>query len=50
MEQYIILTFDLIGTAIFAVTGALRAVHLKLDLLGVVVFACTVGVGGGMMR
>lgn len=50
MEQYIILTFDLIGTAIFAVTGALRAVRLKLDLLGVVVFACTVGVGGGMMR
>lgn len=35
---------------IFAVTGAVRAVRLRLDLLGVVVFACTVGVGGGILR
>lgn len=50
MEQQIIYAFDLIGTVIFAVTGAVRGVRLKLDFLGVIVFACTVGVGGGMMR
>lgn len=50
MEQQIINIFDLIGTVIFAITGAVRGVRLKLDFLGVIVFACTVGVGGGMMR
>lgn len=50
MEQQIIYAFDLIGTIIFAITGAVRGVRLKLDFLGVIVFACTVGVGGGMMR
>ena len=35
---------------IFAITGAVSAVKLRLDLLGVVVFGCTVGVGGGMLR
>ena len=42
--------FDLFGTAVFAVTGALCGVRNKLDLLGVVVFGCTVGVGGGILR
>ena len=42
--------FDLIGTVIFAVTGAVSAIKLRLDLLGVVVFSCTVGVGGGILR
>lgn len=42
--------FDLFGTAVFAVTGALCGVHNRLDLLGVVVFGCTVGVGGGILR
>jgi len=42
--------FDLFGTAVFAVTGALCGVRHQLDLLGVVVFGCTVGVGGGILR
>lgn len=42
--------FDLFGTAVFAVTGALCGVHNRLDLLGVIVFGCTVGVGGGILR
>lgn len=50
MEQNIIYFFDLLGTVVFAITGAVRGVRLKLDFLGVIVFACTVGVGGGMMR
>jgi len=42
--------FDLFGTMIFAITGAVKGVRCKLDILGVVVFACTVGCGGGMLR
>ena len=50
MENTIIYAFDLFGTLIFAITGAVKGVRCKLDILGVVVFACTVGCGGGMLR
>ena len=50
MFDLLIYCFDLAGTVIFAVTGAVSAVKLRLDLLGVAVFSCTVGVGGGMLR
>ena len=46
----IILGLDLFGTVIFAITGALRGFRSHLDLLGVIVLACAVGVGGGMTR
>ncbi len=46
----LIYLFDLVGTAIFAVTGAVKGVRCRLDILGVVVFAATVGTGGGMLR
>lgn len=50
MTSQVIHSFDLFGTAVFAITGALCGVHHRLDLLGVVVFGCTVGVGGGILR
>ena len=50
MTSEVIHSFDLFGTAVFAITGALCGVHHRLDLLGVVVFGCTVGVGGGILR
>jgi len=50
LELMIIYIFDLFGTFIFAITGAVKGVRLKLDILGVVVFAATVGCGGGMFR
>ncbi|MEA4859268.1 hypothetical protein SDC9_89724 [bioreactor metagenome] len=50
LELMIIYLFDLFGTFIFAITGAVKGVRLKLDILGVVVFAATVGCGGGMFR
>ena len=50
MTNEVIHSFDLFGTAVFAITGALCGVHHRLDLLGVVVFGCTVGVGGGILR
>lgn len=49
MEHFIYIA-DLLGTVVFAITGAVSGVKLKLDLLGVVVFGCTVGVGGGILR
>lgn len=49
-KELIVLCLDLFGTAIFAITGALRGFRCRLDFLGVVVLACAVGVGGGMFR
>lgn len=42
--------FDIFGTTVFALTGALKGVEKDLDFLGVIVFATTVGCGGGMLR
>lgn len=50
MENWIILILDLFGTAVFAVTGAVQGIRHKLDVFGVTVLACCVGVGGGMIR
>ena len=50
MEEQLIYFADLFGTLIFAVTGAIKGIARKLDLLGVTVLACTVGVGGGIVR
>ena len=41
---------DLIGTFVFALSGALKAVRHELDWLGVVVLAALTGVGGGIVR
>lgn len=49
-QDQIIFGLDLFGTAIFAITGALRGFRHHLDFLGVCVLACAVGVGGGIMR
>lgn len=50
MENSIILVLDIFGTMIFAATGAIKAIRKRLDIFGVVVLACCVGVGGGMIR
>ena len=41
---------DLIGVAVFAVSGALAAGRKRLDLLGVVVLAMVTAIGGGTIR
>jgi uncharacterized membrane protein YeiH len=41
---------DIIGTFVFAVSGAFRAARHELDLLGVLVLAISTGVGGGIVR
>lgn len=50
MENEIVLQLDLFGTAIFAATGAIKGVRKHLDIFGVTVLACCVGVGGGITR
>jgi uncharacterized membrane protein YeiH len=41
---------DLLGTFVFAISGALLAVRRELDLFGVVVLAGTAAFGGGVIR
>lgn len=41
---------DLIGVAVFAVSGALAAGRVGLDLLGVIVIASVTAIGGGTLR
>ena len=41
---------DLLGTAAFAVTGAIKAVEHKADIFGIIVLATVVGVAGGVTR
>ncbi|HEY7079244.1 MAG TPA: trimeric intracellular cation channel family protein [Nitrososphaeraceae archaeon] len=41
---------DLFGTTIFAVTGALKAIEHKLDVVGVVVLSGVAGLAGGIIR
>ena len=43
-------TIELIGVAVFAVSGALAAGRKSLDLLGVVVIAAVTATGGGTLR
>lgn len=42
--------FDLIGTCVFAASGATLAVRARLDVFGVVVLAIVTAVSGGIMR
>lgn len=41
---------NLLGTAFFALTGALSGIALRMDLLGVIIMAFFVGLGGGTIR
>ncbi len=50
MQDGLLYFFDIFGTFIFAVTGAVKGVKNRLDFLGVIVFAITVGCAGGMLR
>ncbi len=45
-----ITVFQMIGTVAFAASGALTAMHKKMDLLGVIVLGVVTAVGGGIIR
>ncbi len=46
----VLLTLDLVGTAVFAISGALAAGRKRMDIFGVVVLGCTTAMGGGTLR
>lgn len=51
METKVILYFfDLLGGAVFAVSGALMAGRKQMDLFGVIVLAGVTAIGGGTVR
>ena len=43
-------TLDILGTIAFAISGALAAMHKRLDLFGVFIIAFVTAVGGGTLR
>jgi uncharacterized membrane protein YeiH len=45
-----LVTLDLAGIFVFAISGALVAVRKDLDIFGVLVLAGTTGLGGGFLR
>lgn len=48
--ENIIYIFDIFGTSVFAISGALVAGKKQMDIFGVVVLACTTAIGGGTLR
>ena len=46
----LLIAFDLVGTLVFALEGAMAAIQNGLDLLGVLVLAFVTAVGGGITR
>lgn len=46
----LLVAFDLIGTLVFALEGAMRAIRADLDFLGLLVLAFVTAVGGGIIR
>lgn len=49
MDEFIFI-LELIGTVVFASSGAMIAIEKKMDIFGVNVLGATTAVGGGIMR
>ena len=45
-----VVALEYVGVVAFAISGALLAEHKRMDIIGVVVFATVVSVGGGTIR
>ncbi len=48
--ELVINILDLLGTVVFAITGALAAGRKRMDIFGVVVLGCVTALGGGTLR
>ena len=46
----LVLTLDLVGTFVFAISGAASGVKSRLDIFGVSVLAFVAGNAGGLIR
>lgn len=47
---YIVTFAEILGTVAFSISGAMTAVHKKMDILGVIVLGVITAVGGGVIR
>lgn len=45
-----LLFLEILGTISFAVSGAIKAIHKKMDVLGVCILGLITAVGGGILR
>src|SRR5690242_17793171 len=50
VDSPLLLTFELVGIFVFAISGGLVAVRKQLDVFGVLVLAGATGLGGGFLR
>ena len=50
MTEDLLSTLDLVGVAVFAVSGALAAARKQMDVFGALVLATVTAVGGGTLR
>ena len=48
--NYFLHSAEMVGTAAFALSGALLAIHKRMDLFGVIVLGVTTALGGGTIR
>ena len=50
MSNILVFVLELIGTAAFAVSGAIVGIKKQMDLFGVIVLGVCTAVGGGIVR
>ncbi len=50
MDVSLFTILDILGTIAFAISGALSAIHRKLDLFGIFIVAFVTALGGGILR
>lgn len=50
MSNILVFVLELVGTAAFAVSGAIVGIKKQMDLFGVIVLGVCTAVGGGIVR
>ena len=50
MSEMLLLSFEIVGTIAFAVSGALLGLEKQMDILGISILGLTTAVGGGVIR
>lgn len=50
MPQLILLSFEIVGTIAFAISGAIVGLEKRMDILGISILGLTTAVGGGVIR
>ena len=50
MTDILLLTFELIGTVAFALSGAMIGLKKKMDIFGISTLGLITAVGGGVIR